>query len=108
MTQPDTFLLRIRPPHAHVRAVGQLDVAISPRLEDQLSAAVAAGCTHFSLDMGDVTFCDASTIAVIINLDRMLRASKGSLDVRDASDHVRYVFRLFGLGRLITGEAPPT
>jgi anti-anti-sigma factor len=104
MSLPATFFLRISPPDAHVRAVGELDIAMSPLLDDQLSAAVAAGCSTFTLDLQDVTFCDASTMSVIGNLERTLSATHGSLEIVAASAQVRFALRAFGLDSLISSD----
>jgi len=104
MDQSDTVFVRISPPRAYVRAVGELDFVNAPRLDDQLSAAIAAGCTNFSLDFSDVTFCDASTIGVIVSLDRTLRATNGSLDIVEVSDQVRRVFYVLGLDNMLSPD----
>ncbi len=102
MTTPlGSAVIRIHPPDAHVVATGELDLATAPTLNAQLSEAVSAGCRAFLVDLGAVTFCDASTVGVVVRLDRRLRASGGSLRIVAASRCVRRVFDVVGLGHLL-------
>jgi anti-sigma B factor antagonist len=72
-------LVSTHPPTAHMVATGELDVATSANLIALLSQAVADGCRDFRVDMAGVTFCDASTIGLLVGLDRRVRADGGSL-----------------------------
>jgi anti-anti-sigma factor len=93
--------IRIDPPRAEVRAVGEFDLATTPMLAAQLSDAFAAGCRAFHLDLDDVTFCDASTIGVVASLQRRVHHVGGSVEIVAASRCVRRLFSLVGLADLL-------
>jgi anti-anti-sigma factor len=96
-----TVLVRTSPPYAHVLATGELDIATTPVLSAQLSEAVAAGCRSFRIDLAGVTFCDASTVGVLVSLDRRVRAAGGSMRIVAASARVHRILHLLDLDRLV-------
>lgn len=104
--QCGTFSLATLPPCATVSAQGELDVATSPQLSSLLTEAVSGGCRFFLLDLGGVTFCDASTIGVIVRLGDHLRETGGQVEIVGASRKVRRVFHLVGLDDLLTRAGP--
>ncbi|MBZ5738805.1 STAS domain-containing protein [Nocardioides mangrovi] len=85
--------VRINPPRAEVRAVGEFDIATTPTLTTELDDAIAAGCRDFHLDLAEVTFCDASTIGVLVKLQRVL-LGEGSVEIGAASPAVRRLLDL--------------
>lgn len=96
-----TAHIRTAPPFAHVLVSGELDVATTPMLSVTLGDAVASGCRSFRVDLGEVAFCDASTVGVLVGLDRRMRATGGSLSIVAASACVRRVLSLVDLAWLL-------
>ena len=105
--QSGAAVVRIASPDAHMVAVGELDLATTPTLTVQLGEAVAAGCRNFRVDLGGVSFCDASTIGLLVSLDQRLRATDGSLSIVAASSCVRRVLQIVGLERLLVPTVDP-
>ena len=97
----------IDPPDALVRMRGELDFATAPTMAAQLDEAVAAGCREFRVDLAEVSFCDASTVRLLLGLDRQLRALGGSLTIVEPVRCVRRVFELVGLGGMLDGATEP-
>jgi anti-anti-sigma factor len=101
---PGTATIHQTSPHARVVASGDFDISTMPRFVIQLDEAVAAGCGDFSLDLGGVTFCDASMAGMLAGFDRRLRDSNGTLRIVAASSPVRRIVRLVDLGRMLGPE----
>ena len=111
-------LISTQPPEAHVVATGELDIASTSTLTALLSQAVAAGCRDVHIDMNGVTFCDASTIGLLVGLDRRLRTVGGSLTIGRCSPSALRLLHILGLDSLLndyedsrgrdTGVSTPT
>jgi anti-sigma B factor antagonist len=99
-------LITTDPPGAHLVATGELDIATTSTLTVLLRQAVSAGCRDFRVDVGRVTFCDASTIGLLVGLDRRLRADGGSLTIVEASAQVRRLLHIVRLESLLGDHAP--
>jgi anti-sigma B factor antagonist len=87
----------LRPPEAVITVAGELDVFTSNRLRDRLEEAVDTGCRVVMLDLGDVTFLDASALGVITVARRSIGEAGGSLHLVAWSSRVLRVCRLAGL-----------
>jgi anti-anti-sigma factor len=94
-------LLTTDPPDAHLVATGEFDIATTASLTVLVRQAVAEGCRNFCVDMERVTFCDASSIGLLVGLDRRLRADGGSLTIVSASAPVQRLLRLVGLETML-------
>jgi len=94
-------LVTTDPPEAEVVVSGEFDLATTSTLTALLSRAVGEGCREFRIDMGGVTFCDASVIGLLVDLDRRLRSEGGSLTVVRASTRVLRLVHILGLDRLL-------
>jgi anti-sigma B factor antagonist len=103
-------LISTAPPEAHVVATGEFDLATTANLTALLGQAVAAGCREFRIDMSAVTFCDASTIGLLVSLERRLRADGGSLTIASWSPSVLRLLGILGLETLLgereAGQVP--
>jgi anti-sigma B factor antagonist len=103
MDQPlGNALITTDPPEAHVVAAGELDIATTSALTVLLRQAVAAGCRDFRVDMARATFCDASTIGLLVGLDRRVRVDGGSLVIVGASPRVVRLLHIVGLESLLS------
>jgi anti-sigma B factor antagonist len=110
-------LISTQPPEAHVVATGEFDIATTSTLTALFSQAVAAGCRDVRIDMSGVTFCDATTIGLLVSLDRRLRTAGGSLTIGRCSPSVLRLLHILGLDSLLsdhedshgrgTGVSPP-
>ena len=95
------------PPRAHVRMRGELDFATAPSMAAQFDQAVAAGCRDFRVDLAEVSFCDASTVRLLLGLERQLYAVGGTLNIVEPARCVRRVFEIVGLGDMLDGATEP-
>jgi anti-sigma B factor antagonist len=101
-------LISADPPEAIVVACGEFDLATTSTLTGLLSQAVAAGCRDVRIDLSDVTFCDASTIGLLVGLDRRLRTTGGSLTIGRSSPCVLRLLDILGLDNLLGDQRTPT
>ncbi|GAA4556474.1 STAS domain-containing protein [Planotetraspora kaengkrachanensis] len=61
------------PAHTIVRAHGEIDIATSPALRMRLRNAMRRSENVLILDLSDVSFCDASGLAVLVGIQRRAR-----------------------------------
>lgn len=83
-----------------VRAVGELDIATAPILQDALDQARAHG-RDVLLDLSRVTFCDAAALGVVVQTHRELLAEGRAVRVVDATPLVAKVLAITGLDALL-------
>ena len=77
---------------------GEIDVATSPQLRNDLNALVARGARHITLDFADVSFVDSSGLGVLVGTYKRLREEEeGSVRIVSAQPSVRKVFEITGL-----------
>jgi anti-sigma B factor antagonist len=77
---------------------GEIDVATSPQLRNQLSALVARGARDITLEFGGVSFIDSSGLGVLVGTYKRLREEgDGSIRIVGAQPSVRKVFEITGL-----------
>ncbi|MEV6699881.1 STAS domain-containing protein [Streptomyces sp. NPDC051453] len=91
---------------AVVRVSGEMDLATSPALRQQVHDAVADGRHSLVLDLSQVLFCDSSGVGVLIAARRLMRSCRGELRLilpaKGAEDgsHVNRVLSALGVRRL--------
>lgn len=93
-------------PEAPVVTVrGEIDVATSPDLRNELAALLDAGATHLTLAFAGVSFIDSSGLGVLVGLYKRLRDDDlGTMRIVDAQPPVRKVFEITGLGTTLLGD----
>ena len=83
-------------PHVVVR--GELDVATSPQLRNELNALLTRGAQHITVEFGDVSFVDSSGLGVLVGTYKRLREEgSGTIRIIGAQPSVRKVFEITGL-----------
>jgi len=90
--------LGIDPPGALLTVAGEFDAEATPELEDKLDIAVQQGCTLFKVDVGAVTFVDATALGLLVRLQNSLKPLEGQVVVVAASEHFRWAATVAGLG----------
>jgi anti-sigma B factor antagonist len=103
MTPVDTLALETTGDRLHPIVVvrGEIDVATSPRLRDELTALLAHGAGEITLDLTAVSFIDSSGLGVLVGALKRLRDSGGgTFNIVAARDGVRRVFEITGLDQL--------
>lgn len=84
---------------------GEMDVAVGPKVEAEIDAAIAApGVRGVVVDLTQVAFMDSAGIATLIRGHR--RAGQAHVDYRvvGANGMVRRVLDLTGVWQLLSGE----
>jgi len=77
---------------------GEIDVATSPQLRNELNALIARGAQHITVEFGDVSFVDSSGLGVLVGTYKRLREEgSGSIRIVGAQPSVRKVFEITGL-----------
>jgi anti-anti-sigma factor len=99
-------LLRIRAerdPHCVVIHVdGEIDYGTASQLREEAARAVqAAGNPRLVLDLGGVTFCDSSGLAVLVGLWKAVHAMGGRLVLARVPQRCRLLLKRTGLATIL-------
>ncbi len=78
---------------------GELDLASAPPLREQLLGVLRPGSSRLVLDLSQVSFCDASGLAVLIGTGRRARLLGGFLRLAAVSPQAARVLSITGLDR---------
>jgi anti-sigma B factor antagonist len=77
---------------------GEIDVATSPQLRNELNALLARGARNITIEFADVSFVDSSGLGVLVGTYKRLREDdNGSIRIVGAQSSVRKVFEITGL-----------
>jgi anti-sigma B factor antagonist len=76
-----------------VTAVGEVDMASAPRLDDALAAVQG----RVVVDLAGVTFLESMGISVLVRAHNRLREEGGRLTIRNPHENVRFVLKVVGL-----------
>jgi len=84
--------------------IGEVDLAAAPRVRQAVVEAVASAGAGPSvvLDFGSVDLIDSSGLGVVLGALKRVRAAGGRLRVVIREPHVRRVFELTDLDRILT------
>lgn len=93
--------------HVGLKLKGRLDAIWSDHVGRALDECVQAGEHVLTLDMSEVDYMSSAGIRVLMIYTKKLRAIQGRLVVVNASEVVRSVLQLAGLGMLLEGGAGP-
>lgn len=78
---------------------GELDITCSSILRDQLLGLLRRGSSQLVIDLSQVTYCDASGLAVLVATGRRARLLGGYLRLAAAPPQVTQVLKVTGLHR---------
>lgn len=78
-----------------LRVCGELDPATAPVLEHTLMVLLEDGYLHLDLDLADVAFCDSSGLKVMIDTQRLLQQSDGTLVLHDLCRSLQILLGIF-------------
>jgi anti-sigma B factor antagonist len=103
----DDHLLRIRvepePDCVIVHVDGEIDYGTAGRLGEEAASAVqTARNPRLVLDLGDVTFCDSSGLAVLVGIWRTVQAMGGRLVLARVPQRCRVLLTRTGLAKIFT------
>ncbi|GAA2636992.1 STAS domain-containing protein [Actinomadura fulvescens] len=102
---------RRRPGHTIVALHGELDIAAAPALREHLVGALGHSPRLLTLDLSEVSFCDAAGLAVLIGTQRRATALGITLHLAAPNPQVTKLLRVTGLDRVLTvhhGPVPVT
>jgi anti-sigma B factor antagonist len=96
----DTGLSRVRSPAHTVLALhGELDMATTPALREQLLTALRRETPPLIIDLSRVSFCDAAGLSLLIGVQRRARLSSIVLSFAAPQPHVARLLLITGLDR---------
>ena len=101
--QPEISLSVLgRPAVTIARLEGELDIATTPALRERLLSVFRPGVRLLVIDLSGVSFCDVSTLAVLVATQR--RAGRLGIAVRLAAPRpqVARLLRITGLDQCFT------
>jgi anti-sigma B factor antagonist len=78
---------------------GELDIASVPALREQLLRLLRPGSSRLVIDLSNVSFCDASGLAVLVSTGRRARLLGGFLHLAAVSPQVDRALHIAGLLR---------
>jgi anti-sigma B factor antagonist len=98
MIKPSLFEIENQWDGECVRVVtaGELDLATSPQLEQEMHAVLARGARRVTIDMRKLTFVDSSGLRVLISLYERSTEDGWELALTPPSEQARAVFRISG------------
>jgi anti-anti-sigma factor len=79
--------------------IGEVDIASVPALREQLLRLLRPGSSRLVIDLSEVSFCDASGLAVLVSTARRARLLGGFLHLAAMSPQVSRALQLAGLLR---------
>jgi anti-anti-sigma factor len=85
-----------------LRLTGDIDAFTAPALLEQAHLIIKTGSgSHVVADLAEVTFCDAAAIRALDGLAVAAADRGGSLRLRDAQPHIRWLCLQVGAGDLL-------
>ncbi len=82
--------------------VGQADLHTAPELRSSITAAIDDGARRIVVDLVGTTFIDSMALGVLLGALKRLKPESGQLIVACPEGHVRRVFELTSLDRVLT------
>ncbi|XVQ11597.1 STAS domain-containing protein [Spirillospora sp. CA-255316] len=97
-----------RPGHTIVALHGELDIASAPALREHLLGTLQHSARLLILDLGEVSFCDATGLAVLIGLQRRATGLGVTLQLANVRPQVAKLLRITGLNRSLSVQSAST
>lgn len=91
-----------RPGHTVIALHGDLDISSAPALRQHLIGALHHSTRLLTLDLGEVSFCDAAGLAVLIGTQRRATGLGITLQLANPRPQVAKLLRITGLDRVLT------
>jgi anti-sigma B factor antagonist len=84
-----------------VTVVGELDVATSPELREELDRIAANGGRETVVDLLAVSFVDSTALGILVEASRKLKARGGSLRIVCDDRRIARIMEITGLDRVL-------
>jgi anti-sigma B factor antagonist len=92
--EPDCVILHVD---------GEIDYGTASRLREEAASAVqTARNPRLVLDLGDVTFCDSTGLAVLVGIWKAVHAAGGRLVLARVPQRCRLLLKRTGLAKIFT------
>ncbi|MFC5752333.1 STAS domain-containing protein [Actinomadura rugatobispora] len=91
-----------RPGHTIVALHGELDIASAPALREHLLGSLHHSARLLIVDLGEVSFCDATGLAVLIGIQRRATGIGITLQLANPRPQVAKLLRITGLDRSLS------
>lgn len=94
-----------------LRVRGEIDIYTSEVLRPQIQRLIAGDAPELVVDLTEVRYIDSVGIGTLMEAWITLRKQSRRLRIYGATAHVRRVFTILGLGKLLDGTptfGPPT
>ncbi|HEU5155824.1 MAG TPA: STAS domain-containing protein [Streptosporangiaceae bacterium] len=98
---------RRRPGHTIVALHGDLDIAAAPALREHLTGVLSHSPRLLILDLSEVSFCDATGLAVLIGTQRRATGLGITLHLAAPNPQMTRLLRITGLDRVLTVHPAP-
>ena len=85
-------------------AYGELDLHVTPELQDRVDAAIERGADLIVVDLSGVTFIDSMALGVLLGAVNRLRRGGGDLRLVVPSPDLRRIFEISHLDQIFTLE----
>ena len=85
---------------------GEIDLHVSPRLENSLGSIIKKRPDHVVVDLSGVTFIDSSGMAVLIRAMQNMKEYGGRLTISGLNENVRSIFELARLDQIFVIDPP--
>jgi anti-sigma B factor antagonist len=86
---------------------GELDLASSPTLEQELDRALEAGTSQLIVDLRELEFMDSTGLSVIVKAHQRVEEAGGQFGVVKGSTQVQRLLSLTGVAERITVADSP-
>lgn len=77
---------------------GELDLATSPRLEQQVRTVLADGARSVVIDLANLSFIDSSGLQLLLALSQQAREDEWDLLITRPSEQVQRIVKITGTG----------
>ena len=90
--------------HDVLELAGEVDLATTPLLYEQVRRLLADGRNRLVLDLDQVTFMDATALGFLVATHRHVTASDGAFAVRYQDAPVPALLRITGLAGMLSND----
>ena len=89
--------------HVVLALAGEIDLYTAPKLQSELTSALAAGkSSHIVVDMSAVEFCDSTGMNVLLSCLRQVRERGGELELAAPRPAVMKILQVTALDSVFT------
>lgn len=91
------LLSRRTPGHTVLAVSGELDLATTSALRDRIAGVLEDAATPVIIDLSGVTFCDATGLALLVDVKRRAQAHALTVSLAGPRRNVSKLLRITGL-----------